>query len=90
MHERTDDIAARFRSAEVGDTIRIRIDKSMLNAEVRDRVSPVLGPAAEPNGHQSFEGVAKDAAGVWDLESATSAKNGSIVEIVVRRAASDL
>jgi hypothetical protein len=37
-----------FRVPEVGDTIRMQIQKDQLNAEVRDRVSPILEPPATP------------------------------------------
>ena len=90
MGESDESIEARIRAAQVGDTVRIRIDKSQLSAEVRDRVSPVMEPSADSPGRATFRGITKDAAGLWDLDQATSARNGSIVEVVIRRAASDL
>lgn len=88
--ESDESIEARIRAAQVGDTVRIRIDKSQLSAEVRDRVSPVMEPSADSQGQATFRAITKDAAGLWDLEQATSARDGKIVEVVIRRAASDL
>ena len=90
MEQPVDDIEAVLRSTEVGDTVRIRIEKASLAAEVRDRVSPILDPPPVPDGRPVFRGFRKDPGGMWDLESATSARDGSVVEVVVRRAASDL
>ena len=90
MTESTHDLDALFRSTGVGDTIRLRISKDQLDAEVRDRVSPTLEPNAESGGPPLFRGFRKDPGGLWDLESATSARDSSIVEVVIRRAASDL
>jgi len=90
MTESTHDLEGLLRSTGVGDTIRLRISKDQLEAEVRDRVSPILEPNAETGGPPTFRGFRKDPAGMWDLESATSARDGSIVEVLVRRAASDL
>jgi hypothetical protein len=90
MSQDADDIGELFRTVEVGDTIQIRMPKDQLNAAVRDRVSPILESTAAPGGRTAFRGFRKDAAGMWDLESVTSARDGSIIEIIVRRAASDL
>jgi hypothetical protein len=90
MNERAPDPEGLFRSTGVGDTIHMRISKDQLNAEVRDRVSPILEPDAESGGSPTFRGFKKDPAGMWDLESVTSARGGSIVEVIIRRAASDL
>ena len=90
MDQPIDDIEEVFRSTEVGDTVSIRIEKALLAAEVRDRVSPILDPPLLPNGRPTFRGFKKDPGGMWDLESATSARGDSIVEVIVRRAASDL
>ena len=90
MRQDADDVREMFRIVEVGDTVRMRMPKDRLNAVVRDRVSPILEPPATPGGRTSFRGFKKDAAGLWDLESATSARGSSIVEIIIRRAASDL
>ena len=79
-----------FRTLEVGDTIRLQIQKDQLNAEVRDRVSPILEPPTTPNGRSIFRGFTKDASGMWDLESITGARGSTTIEVVVRRAASDL
>ena len=87
MDQHIDDI---FRSTAVGDTVCIRIEKDSLDADVRDRVSPILDPSPEPNGRPTFRGFRKDPGGMWDLESATSARGSSVVEVIVRRAASDL
>src|SRR3954453_11636412 len=46
MTESTHDLEGLLRSTGVGDTIRLRILKDQLEAEVRDRVSPVLEPNA--------------------------------------------
>ena len=85
-----EDLEERFRVLEVGDTIRMQMQKNQLNAEVRDRVSPILEPATAPNGRTTFRGFVKDAGGMWDLESITGAPGSTTIEIVVRRAASDL
>ena len=90
MDQHVDNLDEVFRSTEVGDTVCIRIEKHLLAAEVRDRVSPVLDPPPEPNGRPTFRGFRKDPGGMWDLERATSARDGSFVEVVVRRAASDI
>jgi hypothetical protein len=90
MTESAHDPEELFRSTSVGDTIRMRILKDQLQAEVRDRVSPTLEPNAESGGPPLFRGFRKDPGGLWDLESATSARDSSIVEVVIRRAASDL
>jgi hypothetical protein len=90
MSDSDESVEALIRAARVGDTVRIRMDKGHLGAEVRDRVSPVMEPSADTDGHATFRGIAKDAAGLWDLEQATGAKGSSIVEVVIRRAASDL
>jgi hypothetical protein len=90
MSQDADDIGELFRTVEVGDTLRMRIPKDQLSAEVRDRVSPILEPPGAPGGRTTFRGFRKDAGGMWDLESATSARDGSIVEIIIRRAASEL
>jgi hypothetical protein len=83
-------VEAQIRAAQVGDTVRIRMDKGQLGAEVRDRVTPITEAAGGPDGAVTVQGIAKDAAGLWDLEQVTGAKGGSIVEVVIRRAASDL
>jgi hypothetical protein len=90
MDWHVDTIEEVFRSTDVGDTVCIRIQKDLLAAEVRDRVSPILDPPTEPNGRPTFRGFRKDPGGMWDLESVTHARDGSVVEVVVRRAASDL
>jgi hypothetical protein len=90
MNEDADGIGELFRATEVGDTLRMRIVKDQLHAEARDRVSPILEPPTAPHGHPLFRGFRKDAGGTWDLESVTSARGSSIVEIIIRRAASDL
>ena len=75
---------------QVGDTIRIRMDKGKVGAEVRDRVSLVMTSPDGPSGAATLEGFTKDAGGMWDLESLTGAKDNPIVEVILRRAASDL
>lgn len=90
MIDNTDDMLERIRAADVGDTIRLRVGKELINAAVRDRVSPVFDPSDGTADRPVFAGFTKDAAGLWDLESLTSARNGVIVEVVVRRAASDM
>jgi hypothetical protein len=89
MGEHGGSIEELLRSTEVGGTIRMRIDPSQLNAEVPDRVSPSMSPPADPDGPPILQGVTKDARGLWDLESVTRPRDSSIVEIVIRRAASD-
>jgi hypothetical protein len=37
-----------FRVPEVGDILRMRLQKDQLDAEARDRVSPILEPPATP------------------------------------------
>jgi hypothetical protein len=37
-----------------------------------------------------LEGFTKDALGMWDLERVTGARGSDLVEIVIRRAASDI
>jgi hypothetical protein len=76
--------------AQVGDTVRIRIEKRLVNADVRDRISPIMEGSAGQDGGPTFGGIAKDSTGLWDLEQVTGAKDASIVEVVIRRAASDL
>jgi hypothetical protein len=90
MPDRDESVEALIRAAQVGDTVRIRMDKGQLNAEVRDRVSPIMEPLAAADGRTRFRGIEKDAAGLWDLEQTTGAKASGIVEVVIRRAASDL
>jgi hypothetical protein len=90
MNEDADDIGELFRATEVGDTICMQMVKDQLHAEARDRVSPILEPPTAPNGRPIFRGFRKDAGGMWDLESVTSARGSSLVEIIIRRAASDL
>lgn len=79
-----------LRATQVGDTHRMKIDKTNLRAEVRDRVAPVLKEAPNAAGPQALEGFVKDAGGEWDLESVTGAKGATIVEIVVRRIAANI
>jgi len=83
-------MAELLRKTEVGDTIQMRIERTRLNAEVRDRVSPIVGPLADPDGRARLERFTKDALGMWDLESVTGARDSEVVEIVIRRAASDI
>jgi len=90
MDEQDERVAGLLRTAQVGDTIRIRIEKSKIGAEVRDRVSPIMEPPSSPDALPTLQGFTKDAAGMWDLEGLTGGKNNPIVEIVIRRAASDL
>jgi hypothetical protein len=90
MNAKEKTIEELIQAAMVGDTIRMTVEKSSLGVEVRDRVSPIIGPPAGPDGRPTFQGFEKAADGHWELESATSAKNGPIVEIVVRRIASDI
>jgi len=90
MPENDESIAELLRATEVGGTIRIRLDRSQLEAEVRDRVSPILAPSTDPTGPTTLQGFTKDSTGMWDLESMTSARGSSIVEVVIRRAASDI
>jgi hypothetical protein len=90
VNVRDENLDELFRTTAVGDTIRLRIEKGQLNAEVRDRVSPILEPPTVPNGRAIFRGFMKDAGGMWDLESITGAPGSTTIEIVVRRAASDL
>jgi hypothetical protein len=90
MTESIPDPEGLFRSTGVGDTITIRIPKDQLGAAVRDRASPILEPNAEPGAPPIFRGFRKDGAGMWDSESATGARDGRIVEVIIRRAASDL
>jgi hypothetical protein len=87
---RHEDPEERLRVIEVGDIIRMRIQKEQLEAEVRDRVSPILEPPTTPKGRATFRGFRKDAGGMWDLESVTGAPGSTTIEIVVRRAASDI
>jgi hypothetical protein len=79
-----------LRATQVGDTLRMTIDKAGLRAEVRDRVSPVLQSAPDPAGAPTLEGFVKDAGGEWDLDSVMGAKAATTVEIVVRRIAADI
>ena len=90
MPESDESVEALIRAAQVGDTVRIRMDKGQLSAEVRDRVSPIMEPSAAADGRTVFRGIAKDAAGLWDLEQTTGAKDSGTIEVVIRRAASDL
>jgi hypothetical protein len=90
MPTSNESVEAQIRAAQVGDTVRIRMEKGQLSAEVRDRVTPITESSAGAAGEIIFKGIAKDTAGLWDLEQVTSAKDGSVVEVVIRRAASDL
>lgn len=90
MPDSDESIEALIRAAQVGDTVRIRMDKRQLGAEVRDRVSPIMEPSDASDGRAIFRGIAKDAAGLWDLEQITGARASDIVEVVIRRAASEL
>jgi hypothetical protein len=90
MPDSDESTEALIRAAQVGDTVRIRMDKGQLGAEVRDRVSPIMEPLAASDVRTTFRGIAKDAAGMWDLEQITGAKDSDIIEVVIRRAASDL
>jgi hypothetical protein len=87
---RDEDPVELFRMSQVGDTIRPRMQKDQLNAEVRDRVSPILEPPTAPNGRTTFRGFMKNAGGIWGLESITGAPGSATIEMVVRRASSDL
>jgi hypothetical protein len=78
-----------LRATQVGDTLRMMIDKASLRAEVRDRVSPVLQSTPDSAG-VPIEGFVKDAGGEWDLDSVTGAKGATVVEIVVRRIAATI
>jgi hypothetical protein len=90
MDDRGQRIDELLHATQVGDTLRMRIQKAALSAEVRDRVSPILKPPPDGDGVPTLEGFAKDAAGEWDLDSVTGAKASPIVEIVVRRIASNI
>ena len=90
MDDNAGDIEELLHATEVGGTVRMRIDKSQLNAEVTNRVSPIMSPANDPKGRTTLQGFAKDASGMWDLESVTGARDSTIIEIVLRRAASDI
>jgi hypothetical protein len=79
-----------LRATQVGDTLRMMIDKASLRAEVRDRVSPVLQSTPDSAGVPTVEGFVKDAGGEWDLDSVTGAKGATVVEIVVRRIAATI
>lgn len=86
-------IVGLLQTMQVGDTLRIRMHKGKVGAEVRDRVTLVLTPPpedAEDGAPVTLEGFTKDAGGMWDLESMTGAKDNPIVEVILRRAASDL
>jgi len=78
-----------LRATQVGDTLQMTVEKAGLRAEARDRVSPVLLDASGPNGSPTLEGFVKDASGEWDLESVKGPKDAVVVEIVVRRIASN-
>ena len=90
MPDTYESIESLIRAAQFGDTVRIRMYKEQLGAEVRDRVSPIMEPLPASDVRTTFRGIAKDAAGLWDLEQATGAKGSDIVEVVIRRVASDL
>ena len=79
-----------LQTMQVGDTLRIRMAKGNVGAEVRDRVSLVLTTSEIDGEPATLEGFTKDAGGMWDLESLTGAKDNPIVEVILRRAASDL
>jgi hypothetical protein len=79
-----------LRTTQVGDTLRMTIDRSRLHAEVRDRVAPVLQAIHDGAVAPTLEGFVKDAAGEWDLESVIGAKASPTVEIVVRRIAASI
>jgi hypothetical protein len=83
-------IVGLLQKMQVGDTLRIRMEKGKVGAEVRDRVSLVLTTPTEDGAAATLEGFTKDAGGMWDLESLTGAKDNPIVEVILRRAASDL
>jgi hypothetical protein len=83
-------VAELLQTMQVGDTIRIRMEKSKVGAEVRDRVSLVMTDPTDPSAPGTLQGFTKDATGMWDLEGLTSGKDNPVVEVVLRRAASDL
>lgn len=83
-------LAGLLEKMQVGDTIRIRMEKGKVGAEVRDRVSLVMTSPTDSSNGATLEGFTKDAGGMWDLESLTGAKDNPIVEVILRRAASDL
>jgi hypothetical protein len=90
MDENDVRVAEQLQTMQVGDTIRIRMEKSKVGAEVRDRVSLIVATPTDENAPATLQGFTKDASGMWDLESLTSGKDNPVVEIVLRRAASDL
>ena len=83
-------VAELLQTMQVGDTIRIRMEKSKVGAEVRDRVSLVMSDPTDSSATGTLQGFTKDATGMWDLESLTSGKDNPVVEVVLRRAASAL
>jgi hypothetical protein len=90
MNPNDENVEALLRATPVGDTVVMRLDKSQVSAEVRTRVSPILERPSGPDGPAVLQGFTKDPAGMWDLESITSAKDSSIIEIRLRRAASEM
>ena len=79
---------AALKATLAGDVIQMRIEKDVLDAEPRDRVTPVLRPSSVQGGQPTLERFAKAADGEWELEKVLGVRGTTTVEIVVRRIAS--
>jgi hypothetical protein len=90
MAENDQSIEEQLRTAQVGDTIQMRLEKSSLSAEEKDRVAPIFAPTDDFTSQASFQGFAKAAGGEWDLERVRGPKDSPTVEIIVRRIASPI
>jgi hypothetical protein len=90
MEPNDEDIEALLATTQVGDTIRVLLPKVQVLAVARDRVSPVLERPSTPDGPGLVRGFIKDPAGMWDLERITGAKDATVVEVLLRRAASEV
>jgi hypothetical protein len=88
MDPHDEGIEALLAATQVGDTVRMLLPKVQVVAVTRDRVSPILERPSNPDGPAVLRGFIKDPAGMWDLEGITGAKDATVVEVLLRRAAS--
>ena len=90
MAEHGQSIEEQLRTAQVGDTVELTIDRSSLSAEEKDRVAPVVTASEDADSPATFQGFTKAAGGEWDLERVRGPKDSATVDIIVRRIASPI